>query len=71
MSIRSSCGAREDLKPLLTGGLILLVVAALAWLAYRHENPSLSPLDEADRRIGELEKSLHRLHTSFSHVDLG
>ncbi|HEY3416714.1 MAG TPA: hypothetical protein VGM23_07505 [Armatimonadota bacterium] len=57
------------MKPFVAGGLLLLGLAAIAWLLYRHENASLTPLDEADRRIGELEKSLHRLQTSF--IDLG
>lgn len=50
-----------------TGALALVGLAAITWFVLsRRYGATTDPLSEADRRINELEASLHRLQDTFN-----
>ena len=50
-----------------TGALAIIGIAAIGWaLVSRMRRENIDPLSEADRRINELEHSLHRLQDTYS-----
>jgi len=56
----------------LVGTVVAVGVAAAIWTILRRRgNNSIDPLTEADRRINELESSLHRLQDNFSRIVVG
>jgi hypothetical protein len=55
----------------LMGAVIVAGIVGLAWLALgQHAQRAVDPLAEADRRITELEGTLHRLEDSFSQLEV-
>jgi len=59
----------NQLATLTIGTLVAAGVAVCIWVLAARRLPHIAdPMAEVDRRINELEGSLHRLHDSFDHA---
>lgn len=68
MSTTSNSVDTCKVAAIVTGIVLLAGVTAActyAWFTHR-KKLAIDPLEEADRRIDELENSLHRLHNTFT-----
>jgi len=66
MCTTSKCSSTAGVS--LLAGLILTIaaVAVVVTLSRHHGRTAVNPQEETDRRIDELEKSLHHLQRNFS-----
>jgi HAMP domain-containing protein len=68
-STTSKCCSNTNVAVIVTGVFVVTGLAALAvaWCTRRRPLP-IDPLEEADRRIDELENTLRRLQDTFGQV---
>ncbi len=72
MSTTSKCCANVSVSQIVVGALVAVSVAAVVWtFLRRRDGITIDPLAEADRRINELESSLHRLQDNVSRIVVG
>jgi hypothetical protein len=62
------CKSAKTVSLVVGGVVVAAVVAAAVWTLFAHRREDENPLDEADRRIRELEHSLHRLRDVITHT---
>jgi hypothetical protein len=72
MRMSTTSKSETPVAPIVVGVLAAIGIAALVWAVVAHKiGEATDPLDEADRRIRDLENSLVRLQETIAHTVQG